>query len=93
MLPALSPVNRQDPLRAPESWAHSSRGHKEKLWCPRPRKPGQAKGRGPGRVPDLAAERRRPGPRCEALLAGPSGPHDLHFAQKKSGQGAGAPGS
>lgn len=31
---------------------------------------------------DLAAGRRGPVPRCEAQWAWPSGPHDLHFAQK-----------
>lgn len=35
-----------------------------------------------GGSPDLAAGRRGPVPRCEAQWAWPSGPHDLHFAQK-----------
>lgn len=50
--------------------------------------------RGPGEVTggslDLAAGRRGLVRRCEAQWAWPSSPHDLHFAQKKAGRGAGA---
>lgn len=45
---------------------------------------------GRGGPPYLAAGRRKLVPRCEAQWAWPSGPHDLHFALKKAGQGAGA---
>jgi hypothetical protein len=38
----------------------------------------------------LAAGRRRLGPRCEAQWARPSGPHDLHFAQKEARRGTDA---
>lgn len=90
MLPVLSPNNLQAPSGSPNS-GHTQPGSQGGTVVPPPVWPGV--GKGTGRVPDLAAQRRRPAPRCEALLAWPSCPHDLHFAQKKSGQGAGAPGS
>lgn len=93
-LPALSPHHPPRPPRAaPGIWAYSSRGPKEKWGCHRLRRSGWPKGRGLGRVPDLAAGRRGPVPRCEAQWAWPSGPHDLHFAQKKARRGMRASGS
>lgn len=54
------------PSRVPRFWAQSSRGSKEKWGCHRLRRSSGAKGRGLGRVLDLAAGRRGPVPRCEA---------------------------
>lgn len=82
-----SPSPSRAPSAAPGFWAYSIRGPKEKWGCHRLRRSGGAKGRGHGRVPDLAAGRRGPVPRCEAQWAWPSGPHDLHFAQKKARRG------
>lgn len=59
---ALSPPR---PPGSPDS-GQSSRGSKEKWGCHRLRRSSGAKGRGLGRVLDLAAGRRGPVPRCEA---------------------------